>query len=63
MARKARAGFGRRLADMSLPPGERGRKPGRRHLGGTPPAQMSHASSPKARKRRREGEKKMRRFR
>ena len=46
------------LADMSLPPSlRRRRKPGR--VGGTPPAQMDHASNGKARKRRREGEKRM----
>jgi hypothetical protein len=56
-----------RLADMSLPPEERGRR-GRRgrrrrkRLGGTPPAQLDHGSGSKGRKRQREGEQKMRRW-
>jgi hypothetical protein len=43
------------LADMSLPAEERarGRKPG---ITGTPPAQMSHAQGPRARRQRRDGE-------
>lgn len=56
----------RQLADMSLPPelrGRRGRgKRRRKRVGGTPPAQLDHASSGKARKRRREGEARMRRW-
>jgi hypothetical protein len=46
------------LADMSLPPSLRGRRKAGR-VGGTPPAQMDHASNGKARKRRREGERKL----
>jgi hypothetical protein len=43
------------LADMSLDPADRakGRKPG---ITGTPPAQLSHATSPRARRQRRDGE-------
>jgi hypothetical protein len=56
-----------RLADMSLPPEERGRRGrGRRRrkrIGGTPPAQMDHACGSKGRKRQREGEQAMRRGR
>ena len=56
-----------RLADMSLPPEQRGRrgrgKRQRKRVGGTPAAQMNHASGGKARKKRREGEAKMRRSR
>lgn len=55
-----------RLADMSLPPdqrGRRGRKGKRKRVGGTPPAQMDHASGGKARKRHREGERTMERTR
>ena len=55
------------LADMSLPPelrGRRGRgKRRRKALGGTPPAQMDHASGQRAAKRCREGEAAMRRWR
>jgi hypothetical protein len=56
-----------RLADMSLPPELRGRR-GRgkrqaKRVGGTPAAQMDHATGGKARKRAREGERKMRRWR
>ncbi len=67
----ARKSFGRRdragLADMSLPPAERGRR-GRgkrrsKRVGGTPPAQMDHATGGKARKRQREGEARMMRGR
>ena len=56
----------RRLADMSLPPEQRGRRGrGRRRklIGGTPPAQLDHAGSPKARRHQREGEAAMRRWR
>jgi len=68
MAKRARGGFGRRgqrLADMSLPPEERGRRGRRRckRIGGTPVAQMSHGSGGKGRKRRREGEARMERGR
>jgi hypothetical protein len=56
-----------RLADMSLPPEQRGRRGAgrrrRKRVGGTPPAQMDHASGGKGRKRRREGEARMRRDR
>jgi hypothetical protein len=54
-----------RLADMSLPPEERGRRGrGKRRVkrqGGAPTAQMSHASGGKGRKKQREGEAKMER--
>ncbi len=71
MTRVSRKSFGKRnrreLADMSLPPAERGRrgrgKRRRKVVGGTPPAQMDHATGGKARKRQREGEAKMRRGR
>ena len=57
----------RRLADMSLPPELRGRRGAgrrrRKRIGGTPPAQLGHATGGKARKRRREGEARMRRER
>ena len=65
MGKRKRGGYGRRgkrLADMSLPPEERGRKHGGR-VGGTPPAQLGHATGGKARKKRREGEQKMERSR
>lgn len=56
-----------RLADMSLPADQRGRR-GRgkrqaKRVGGTPAAQMSHATGGKARKHAREGERKMKRQR
>jgi hypothetical protein len=56
-----------RLADMSLPPEERGRR-GRgkrqaKRVGGTPPAQLGHATGGKARRKAREGEQKMERQR
>ncbi len=71
MTRVSRKNFGRRdragLADMSLPPEERGRrgrgKRRRKVVGGTPPAQMDHATGGKARKRQREGEARMKRNR
>ena len=68
MAKRRRHVFGSwggRLADMSLPTEERGRRRrGRgKRVGGTPPAQMSHASGGKGARKRREGEKKMRRGR
>lgn len=46
---------------MSLPPEQRVRR-GRgkpKQVGGTPPAQLDHASSPKARRHQRDGERKM----
>lgn len=56
-----------RLADMSLPPELRGRRGrGKRHrkrVGGTPPAQMDHATGGKSRRKAREGERKMERER
>jgi hypothetical protein len=56
-----------RLADMSLPPEERGRrgrgKRAAKRVGGTPSAQLGHATGGKARKHAREGEAKMRRWR
>jgi hypothetical protein len=56
-----------RLADMSLPPEERGRRgQGKRQVkavGGTPPAQLDHATSGKARRKAREGQRKMERDR
>ncbi len=52
---------------MSLPAEERGRRgQGKRHrkvVGGTPAAQMGHATGGKARKKQREGEARMRRNR
>ena len=44
---------------MSLPPDQRGRRrqPGR--IGGTPPAQLSHALGPKGTRQRRDGERRM----
>lgn len=52
-----------RLADMSLPPEQRGRRGGgkrrRKRIGGTPPAQLDHASNAKGRKRQQEGEARM----
>jgi hypothetical protein len=56
-----------RLADMSLPPEERGRrgrgKRAAKRVGGTPTAQMDHATGAKARRHAREGEQKMERQR
>jgi hypothetical protein len=65
-AKRSKLGEGR-LADMSLPPEERGRR-GRgkrqaKRVGGTPAAQMNHASGGKGRKKAREGEARMRRSR
>lgn len=53
------------LADMSLPPELRGRRGRgkRKRLGGTPPAQLGHATGAKARRKAREGERKMRQSR
>lgn len=66
MSKKNRRQQGQ-LADMSLPPEERGRRGrGRRRrkrIGGTPPAQLGHAASGKARKRQREGEARMKQWR
>jgi hypothetical protein len=60
-------GFGRRgknrLADMSLPAEERGRRQSTRTSRKPVPAQMNHGSSPAGRRKRREGERKMRRAR
>lgn len=60
-------GYGRRgtnrLADMSLPAGERGRHRTTRTSRNPVPAQMQHGNSPKARRKRRDGERKMRRER
>ncbi len=47
------------LADMSLPPEDRGRKRKQKGAGHGVPAQMNHASGSKARRKRRDGEKKM----
>ena len=59
-------GFGRRgknrLADMSLPPGDR-LPPKRRKASKRKRAQMDHASNAAARKKAREGEQKMERTR
>jgi len=56
-----------RLADMSLPPEERGRrgrgKRAAKRVGGTPAAQLGHATGAKARKQAREGEQAMERER
>lgn len=56
-----------RLADMSLPTEERGRRGrGRRQskrVGGTPAAQLGHATGGKGRRHAREGERKMERDR
>ena len=60
-------GYGRRgtnrLADMSLPAEERGKRKTTRTSRQPVPAQMDHATSPKARRKRRDGERKMRRER
>ena len=60
-------GYGRRgtsrLADMSLPAGERGRHRTTRTSRKPVPAQMDHATSPAARRMRRDGERKMARER
>jgi len=56
-----------RLADMSLPPelrGRRGRgKRAAKRVGGTPPAQLGHATGAKGQRKAREGERKMERQR
>jgi hypothetical protein len=59
------SGKGKRTpgVNMSLPPDERGRRGKAKRVGGTPSAQMDHASSPRARKKAQQGEKAMRRGR
>ena len=54
--KKGRLAQSRRLVDMSLPPDQRGRRRQQGSIGGTPPAQMSHANSARARQLLREGE-------
>jgi hypothetical protein len=51
------------LADMSVPPEERGRRARKRVkvVGGTPPAQLGHGRGPKADKYRRDMERKKQR--
>ena len=60
-------GYGRRgmnrLADMSLPAEERGRRKTVRTSRKPVPAQMNHGGSPAGRRKRRDGERKMRRER
>lgn len=58
----ARKGTGRQkhLADMSLPPDQRRRRSGGRAPDPVP-AQMQHGNSPRGRRRRRDGERKMER--
>jgi len=46
---------------MSLPAELRGRKRRGKVIGVTPPAQLDHASGPRARRKRRDGERKTRR--
>jgi len=60
----ARKGTGRqkRLADMSLPPAQRGRRSGGRAPDPVP-AQMQHGNSPAGRRKRRDGEREMDRAR
>jgi len=55
----ARTDQWRRLADMSLPPALRGRRAGKRRGTLGVPAQMDHAVNGTARKKRREGERKL----
>lgn len=50
---------GKRSADMSLPPEQRGRRRKQGSIGGTPPAQMSHASGPRAARQRKDGERRL----
>ena len=63
----SRRGYGRRgsnrLADMSLPPDERGRQRSTRTSRLPVPAQMDHGTSPAGRRKRRDGERKMNRER
>lgn len=59
MTRKKKSRYNATPVDMSLPAEERGRKKTVKKIGGTPQAQLSHGLSPKARKRAREGEKRM----
>jgi hypothetical protein len=49
----------RRIADMSVPSGQRGRKQKAPRKSKRVPAQMDHATNPKARKFARQGEQKM----
>jgi hypothetical protein len=60
-------GYGRRgtsrLADMSLPAEERGRRRTTRTSRLPVPAQMDHGNSPAGRRKRRDGERKMDRAR
>jgi hypothetical protein len=57
-------GYGRRgtnrLADMSLPAEERGRRRSTRTSRLPVPAQMDHGTNPAGRRKRRDGERKMR---
>jgi hypothetical protein len=48
-----------RTADMSLPPEQRHRKQKQTRTKKAVPAQMDHASNPRARKKQRQGEKRM----
>jgi len=61
----ARKGTGRqkRLADMSLPPGERRKHKTTRTTRKPVPAQLQHGNSPAGRRKRRDGERKMTRER
>jgi hypothetical protein len=64
MARAGQRDHIRRSVDMSVPPEQRRRK--KRQGAGkrkAVPAQMAHGSSPKAQRKRREGEKKLSRER
>jgi hypothetical protein len=61
MARKGTGPQRGRLADMSLPPEERHRRGGR--APDPVPAQMQHATSPAAQRKRRDGERAMHRAR
>ena len=58
MARKGR-GRQKRLADMSLPPAERGRRKTSTSSRIPLPAQMQHGNSPRGRRRRRDGQRAM----
>lgn len=51
--------LGSRFVDMSLPPEKRGRKRRQKVIGGTPPAQMGHATGGSSRHWRREGQRRM----
>lgn len=67
MARKGARGDsrhrGNHLADMSLPPEQRGRRKAVRTSRQPVPKQMQHGSSPAGRRKAREGERKMERQR